>query len=122
MYLEEFAMTLENSNRPWGSYSVLHHDRKSKVKIITVQPSQSLSLQYHNKRSEHWFIVSGVGIFHLDGKDYSASPGDSFDIPLRGQHTISNTGKEPLVFIEVQTGEEFNEDDIVRISDIYGRA
>lgn len=108
-------------NRPWGSYSVLHHDKNMKVKMITVKPKQSLSLQYHFKRAEHWFIVSGSGIFHLDGTDYPAEPGNSFDIPVEGKHTISNTGDTPLVFVEVQTGEAFEEDDIVRISDMYGR-
>jgi mannose-6-phosphate isomerase len=47
--------------------------------------------------------------------------GESIDIPLQGAHRIANEGTKDLVFIEVQHGTYFGEDDIVRIEDDYGR-
>ena len=107
--------------RPWGSYLVLNENQYSKVKIITVTPKGKLSLQYHTKRSEHWYIVRGTGKFTLGNTQTMISAGDSVDIPLGEKHRIENTGDEDLIFVEVQTGESFEETDIIRIDDDYGR-
>ena len=114
---------MENSDdcRPWGYYRVLADETDHKVKRITVQPGKRLSLQRHNKRSEHWYIVSGEGIVTLDNKDLTLSVGDSIDIPRYSIHRMFNKSKNDVVFIEVQRGEYFGEDDIERLEDDYGR-
>jgi len=109
--------------RPWGFYEVLSEDMPDhKVKRITVWPGKRLSLQYHRKRREHWVVVAGHGLVTVDGKQLKLSPSESIDIPLRAQHRIENIGDGPLVFIEVQQGEYFGEDDIVRLEDDFGRS
>jgi mannose-6-phosphate isomerase len=120
-------MAMENDkreeHRPWGYYEVLSQDKKDhKVKRITVWPGKRLSLQYHQKRSEHWVVVSGRGLVSLDGKQVKLAENEAIDIPLGAQHRIENIGDEPLVFIEVQQGEYFGEDDIVRLEDDFGRS
>lgn len=111
----------EVGNRPWGSYKVLAEEPKTKVKIITVKPNGKLSLQYHHHRQEHWYVIQGVGKFTLDKTQKVLIAGDHVDIPLKAQHRIENIGIEDLIFVEVQTGESFDENDIVRVEDDYGR-
>jgi len=114
---------MEASERPWGSYEVLSDAQDHKVKRITVQPGKRLSYQRHSRRAEHWFFVSGEGVFVLDGLESPVKPGEAVDIGLGCAHRIENTSAaEPLVFIEVQHGTYFGEDDIVRLDDDYGRA
>ncbi|HLU42953.1 MAG TPA: phosphomannose isomerase type II C-terminal cupin domain [Microthrixaceae bacterium] len=114
---------LERSDRPWGSYTVLSDEADHKVKRIVVHPGRRLSYQRHSQRSEHWFIVSGSGNFVLDDATKPVGPGDAVDIPRGSAHRIENThASEPLVFIEVQHGTYFGEDDIERLEDDYGRA
>jgi mannose-6-phosphate isomerase len=113
----------EFSVRPWGSYTVLDDDATDfKVKQLTVTPGKRLSYQVHAKRSEHWFFVSGKALVTLDGVEYNLGPGQSIDIPVGTAHRCANEGSEPVVFIEVQTGTYFGEDDIVRLDDDFGRA
>jgi mannose-6-phosphate isomerase len=113
---------LEHDERPWGSYTVLEDAADHKVKRIEVLPGKRLSYQKHAKRSEHWFVVQGSGLVTLDGVDVAVQTGQAIDIPLGAAHRIANAGDEPLVFIEVQHGESFDEDDIVRLEDDFGRA
>jgi mannose-6-phosphate isomerase len=112
----------EYSERPWGNYTVLDDDAPDhKVKRIVVHPRKRLSYQRHAKRAEHWFIVSGTATVTLDGVVTELRPGDSIDIPLESAHRIANEGDVDVVFIEVQHGTYFGEDDIVRLEDDYGR-
>ena len=92
-----------------------------KVKRITVLPGQRLSYQKHFKRQEHWIIVEGQALVTLDGRDIALKTGEYIDIPMESAHRIANPGSVPLVFIEVQRGSYFGEDDIVRLQDDYGR-
>jgi mannose-6-phosphate isomerase-like protein (cupin superfamily) len=107
--------------RPWGTYQILLEDDNCKVKKITVQPGQKLSLQSHEKRNEFWSIVEGEGEITLDEDISPTSKGMMYYIPVKTIHRVENTGNKPLVFIEIQTGEYFGEDDIKRYEDIYGR-
>ena len=109
-------------HRPWGYYEVLADEPDHKVKRIVVYPRKRLSLQKHNKRSEHWFVLSGQGIVTLDGERLNKKGGESVNIPCGSSHRIENTGTVDLKFIEVQTGEYFGEDDIERLEDDYGRS
>ena len=112
---------IEHDDRPWGSYDVLSEDPDCKVKRITVTPGCRLSYQRHAQRSEHWFIVTGTGVITLDGVDKPMQAGDAVDIPVGTAHRMTNTGRDRLVFIEVQHGTYFGEDDIERLEDDYGR-
>lgn len=108
--------------RPWGAFEVLSDAADAKVKRMTVEPGQRLSYQRHAHRAEHWFVVAGTGVVTLDGTSRPVGPLDAVDVPVGTAHRIENTGATPLVFVEVQTGTSFAEDDIERLSDDYGRA
>lgn len=108
--------------RPWGNYTVLHTDETCQVKRLVVNPGKRISLQSHDFRAEHWFIVSGEGVAELDGEEIEVGPGDSIDVPIGSRHRISCEMANPLVFVEVQTGLSFFEDDIMRFEDDFGRS
>jgi mannose-6-phosphate isomerase-like protein (cupin superfamily) len=107
--------------RPWGEFTVLQTEGAFQIKKLVINPGKRISLQSHEFRAEHWFIVSGQGSAELDGNEIEVGPGDSIDVPIGAKHRISCSKTEPLVFIEVQTGSSFAEDDIVRYEDDFGR-
>ena len=109
------------SRRPWGSYEVLADELDHKVKRIVVHPGKRLSLQRHKRRSEHWFIVKGEGLVTINGEDRKLVPGDSVDIAMESVHRMANKTDSDVIFIEVQRGDYFGEDDIERFEDDYGR-
>ena len=90
-------------------------------KRIEIDPGQRISNQFHKRRSESWTIVEGNGIVTLDDNEIEIKSGEIIKI-LKGQkHRIENKSKSKLIFIEVQTGDYFGEDDIVRLDDDYNR-
>lgn len=107
--------------RPWGNYTVLLTENSFQVKKLVVEEGKRLSLQSHEFRAEHWFVVSGIGVAELDGVEINLSPGQSIDIPIGSKHRITCTSGKQLVFIEIQTGFSFEESDIVRYEDDFGR-
>lgn len=107
--------------RPWGRFEVLADEPAFKTKRITVDSGAQLSYQMHNHRHEHWVIISGQGQVVLNEKTIDLKPGESIHIPAGSKHRIRNPGSEPLIFIEVQTGTYFGEDDIIRYKDDYNR-
>jgi mannose-6-phosphate isomerase-like protein (cupin superfamily) len=109
------------SERPWGYYEVLLEDAEHKVKRIVVYPGSCLSLQKHRHRDEHWLIVSGEAVFTLNTDELILVKGQSIDIPRGALHRVRNTGQTDLVIVEVQTGDYFDENDIERVEDDYGR-
>lgn len=115
-------MSLERSERPWGSYEVLLETSTHKIKTITVKSGARLSLQRHQKRAEHWFIVSGNALVTVGENKFEKRANSSVDIEIGQLHRIENIGSMDLVFIEVQTGTYFGEDDIERVEDDFGRA
>ena len=108
-------------NRPWGKFYVLQETSDYKIKRIEVNSGQRLSYQYHNKRSEVWTIIEGEGNICLNGKYKKYKKNDTILIPQGMKHRIENTGVHKIVFIEIQTGEYFGEDDIIRLEDDYNR-
>ena len=108
--------------RPWGRYTVVDHGPTHKVKRIVVSPGRRLSYQVHGRRAEHWFVIEGSGRATLDGVAVDVRLGTTIDVPLGVAHRIENSGDIDLVFIEVQHGDYFGEDDIVRLEDDFGRA
>ncbi|MBI5814546.1 MAG: phosphomannose isomerase type II C-terminal cupin domain [Nitrospinae bacterium] len=111
----------KEGDRPWGHYEVLLDTDTHKVKRIIVQPGKRISLQKHTRRSEHWVVVNGEAKVTLDGRTVYLQPHHSIDIPCQAVHRIECVGNEPLVFVEVQMGDYFGEDDIIRIDDDFGR-
>ena len=114
-------ITIESEERPWGRFFVLHDEPNYKIKRIEVDPGGRLSYQYHSRRSEAWTIVEGVGSITLDGKIKDYTEGETDLITQGIKHRIENKATKKIVFIEVQTGSYFGEDDIVRIEDDYNR-
>jgi mannose-6-phosphate isomerase len=108
--------------RPWGTYTILDEGPTYKVKRIEVFPGSRLSYQKHFRRSEHWMTVTGHARVVLNDQEILLEPGGTIDIPTGASHRVENPGIDPLVFIEIQRGDYFGEDDIVRIQDDYGRA
>lgn len=115
-------MTDTDSHRPWGFYENLAGGTDHKVKRITVYPGKRLSLQSHGRRAEHWYIVDGEALFTLNEKVMRVQAGEAVDIARGDRHRIENAGTANLVFIEIQTGDYFGEDDIIRYEDDFGRA
>jgi mannose-6-phosphate isomerase len=113
---------VERERRPWGSYTVLDEADSHKVKRLVVEPGRRLSYQRHAHRAEHWFVVAGTAVVTLDGTEQRLAPGDAIDIAQGAAHRIENVGPEDLVFVEVQHGTSFEEDDIERLDDDFGRA
>lgn len=115
-------MINEYDQRPWGNYTVLDEGEGFKVKRIEVLPQKRLSYQSHKRRAEHWYIVSGTAKVTLNDCEILVPANKSIDIPLGAKHRVENAQNEPLVFIEVQTGDYFGEDDIERFEDDFGRS
>jgi mannose-6-phosphate isomerase-like protein (cupin superfamily) len=110
-------------NRPWGYYQNLHGGDNSgfKVKKIIVNKDSRLSLQSHEKRSEHWVIIQGKADVQVSNEIFSVSKGIHIYIPSKCLHRLTNTGDEELILIETQIGSYLGEDDIKRYDDDYGR-
>lgn len=109
-------------SRPWGYYVILDEAGYGKTKRIHVDPKQRLSYQSHEKRNEIWIVQQGIGKVTLNDEVQEIKPGSVIGIPIGCKHRVENTHDlVPLVFIEVQSGVYYGEDDIVRYDDDYGR-
>ena len=122
LYTRLIRLTAREDHRPWGSYYVYADRPDHKVKRIVVLPKKRLSLQLHHHRQEHWLVVEGRAIVTRNDERIEAGPGEAVDLPREARHRVENPGDTPLVFIEVQLGDYFGEDDIVRFEDDFGRA
>jgi mannose-1-phosphate guanylyltransferase/mannose-6-phosphate isomerase len=109
-------------HRPWGNYRTVDAGERFQVKRITVKPGGKLSLQKHYHRAEHWVVVRGTAIVQRGEERMIVRENESVYIPIGTEHRLENPGKLPLQLIEVQSGPYLGEDDIVRVSDNYGRA
>lgn len=115
--------------RPWGQYEILTEFAVNEpgfsdvcVKKMTIKPGQRVSYQSHKLRNEHWFFVQGVGTVIINDKEIPVKVGSFVDIKIGDKHRVINSGKDKdLIFIESQTG-HYDEEDIERFSDEYGRA
>jgi mannose-6-phosphate isomerase len=106
---------------PWGHYKIILECPFTKVKTIVVHPNEKLSYQYHLHRKEIWTIVQGAAKVKVNNVSYIKKVGDVIKIEKEERHQIENIGEKNLIFIEVQLGESFEEQDIVRLEDKYGR-
>jgi mannose-6-phosphate isomerase-like protein (cupin superfamily) len=109
--------------RPWGWYKNVEGDDYNgfKIKRIAVYPGKRLSLQSHNRRSEHWTIVKGTAKVQLNEDSVFLNKDQSIYIPIKALHRIENVGEDLLEFTETQIGDYLGEDDIVRYEDDFGR-
>jgi len=107
--------------RPWGVYDSIDQGERYQVKRITVNPGAKLSVQMHHHRAEHWVVVSGTAKVTNGETSYLVAENESTYIPVGQVHALENPGKIPLELIEVQSGSYLGEDDIVRLTDRYGR-
>jgi len=110
-----------SEQRPWGEelWLTRDHEAPAMVKIITVKLGESLSLQFHRHRDEFWLVLSGDGTAEVDKQSLKLEPGDTCFIPRETRHRVSG-GVSELVFLELAFG-DFDENDIVRLEDKYGR-
>ncbi len=124
-YLNVYQRILDSrkkeDRRPWGYYQVLSDAGDHKVKRIVVYPHRRLSLQRHRRRAEHWYVVSGTARVTLNADEIFLNAGEAINIGVGSLHRVCNPGDDPLVFIEVQIGDYFGEDDIERFEDDFGR-
>ena len=111
----------KNEYRPWGSFHILSVSEKFQIKKIIVNPGHKLSVQKHFKRSEHWIVISGKAKVQKGKNFYELGPDNHIFIKKEEVHSLENETSVPLEIIEIQTGNYFGEDDIVRLEDIYGR-
>ena len=109
-------------HRPWGHYRSVDAGDRFQVKRITVKPGAKLSLQKHYHRAEHWVVVHGTAMVQRGEERMLVRENEFVYIPIGTEHRLENPGKLPLQLIEVQSGPYLGEDDIVRVSDSYGRA
>jgi mannose-6-phosphate isomerase len=107
--------------RPWGSFQVIRDEENFKAKILEINPGGRLSKQYHFHREETWVIASGIALVLVGSSTSTMMPGDVVKIGKREIHRVENPGDELLVIMELQQGDYFGEDDIVRIEDDYDR-
>lgn len=121
--LDESILNQDAYQRPWGFYKTLALSDDFQSKIISVRPQERLSLQSHNHREEHWIVAYGVGTVQIDDTVTEVHRGSSVHIPIGAKHRLTNTDpQKSLIVLEVQIGDYFGEDDIIRYEDTYGRA
>jgi len=109
----------EKKERPWGTFETFAKNEHVTVKLLTVRAGEQLSVQYHNARNEYWRILAGNGEVFLGTEWRACSSGDEFVIAVGQQHSI-RAGVADMVVLEIARG-KFDEKDIVRVSDKYGR-
>jgi mannose-1-phosphate guanylyltransferase/mannose-6-phosphate isomerase len=107
--------------RPWGYYQTVDLGERYQVKRIVVNPGAKLSLQKHERRSEHWVVVRGTAEVIVDGDTRNLYENESAYIPIGSVHRLANWEQTPLELIEVQVGGYLGEDDIIRLEDVYHR-
>ena len=111
---------IHEEERPWGKFRRFTHSQLSTVKIITVKPGEVLSLQYHHHRDELWVVLDSGLRVTLDDRVWDPQPYEEIFIPQGARHRIAGVGDGPSRWLEISFG-EFDEGDIVRLEDHYGR-
>lgn len=106
--------------KPWGAFERFTHNQESTVKILTVNPGGVLSNQYHFRRDELWMILDAGARVDLGTVAIYPEPGETIFIPNQTPHRLSAVGDGPVRVMEISFG-DFDEEDIVRIDDVYGR-
>lgn len=111
---------VRQEERPWGEFLVIHEDENYWLKILRLNPGASLSLQYHEHRKEMWIATKPGLRAIINGATLDLLPGHVYTVPPKVLHRITNPTDKVLSVIETAEG-AVSEDDIVRVSDKYGR-
>lgn len=120
--LDDSLLEHEIYNRPWGFYKTTFINDYSQSKIIKVNPKGVLSLQEHKRREEYWVVINGIGKVTVGESVKKVESGNFVYIPKGCKHRLENISEtEMLMIAEVQLGDYFGEDDIIRYEDVYGR-
>lgn len=106
--------------RPWGKFEQFTHNEATTVKLHSINPNSSMSLQYHNHRDEFWRIISGQPILTIGEKKINAKPGEEFMVVKKELHQIE-TKDDAAQILEIAYDNNFDEKDIIRLEDKYGR-
>ncbi len=115
----ENILKIYQEKRPWGFFRRFTDNVSSTVKILVVKPNEELSLQSHKKRKEFWRVIGGSGIFKIDDQEHLVKINDEQSISIGTKHQIK-AGNDGIEVLEISLG-EFDENDIVRYEDKYGR-
>lgn len=115
----ENQLKIYQEEKPWGNFRQFTHDTPSTIKIITVNANEEISLQSHASRAEFWRVVSGNGVFEVDDKNYPVTVGDEQYVSVGVKHRIK-AGADGIAVLEISLG-KFDEGDIIRYEDKYGR-
>jgi mannose-1-phosphate guanylyltransferase len=107
--------------RPWGDYHIIAKNTGYQIKEIKVSQGSKLSLQKHKNRSEFWQIIKGESKITIESNEHYLKEKEHIYIPKNTVHRIENIGKEEVIFIEIQLGDDLKEEDIIRLEDDYGR-
>jgi mannose-6-phosphate isomerase-like protein (cupin superfamily) len=108
-----------SESRVWGKFETYYESKESKVKRLIIEPSKSISMQYHSRRAEFWFVESGVGKIYTLVNDQEVfqrllNKHEYYRVDVGKWHRLENIGNSDLEIIEIQYGEECTEEDIVR--------
>jgi len=112
-------MNISYDKRPWGDEEILTMNEQTSVKVLTVNPGQRCSLQYHEHRKEFWKVIEGNLRVVVNNEEKEAKLGDEFEIEPKMTHRLIGTDA-PAKVLEISFG-NFDENDIVRLQDDYGR-
>jgi mannose-6-phosphate isomerase-like protein (cupin superfamily) len=105
--------------RPWGEFRQFTAGEPSTVKLIFVKAGEALSRQRHKLRTEHWVVVAGRPEVTVGSEIRMAEPGDEFTILPETEHRLAASAEDAIV-LEIAIG-SFDENDIERLEDRYGR-
>jgi mannose-6-phosphate isomerase-like protein (cupin superfamily) len=108
-------------HKPWGYYNTLINNKEFLVKKIVIFPKQSISLQIHNFRSEHWIVLEGTATILINKNKITLKKSESTYVPQKTEHKVTNNTDKPLIILETQLGKKLSENDIIRIEDQYNR-
>ncbi|MDH4195959.1 MAG: phosphomannose isomerase type II C-terminal cupin domain [Candidatus Aminicenantes bacterium] len=117
---QEYRDAITEDHRPWGKFRRYPHERAAGIKIITVSPGGTLSLQYHRRRSEFWVVLDPGLEVTVGQKTWRPAVGDEVFVPREAVHRLRGVGDRPARVMEIWLGPS-EESDIVRVEDVYGR-
>ena len=109
----------EKEVRPWGNFERFTLNEQTTVKIVTVNPGEAISLQTHANRDEFWRVIEGGGTIRINDTEHAAKVGESYFSKRGSLHRVEG-GPAGLMFLEIAFG-TFDEHDITRLEDKYGR-
>ncbi|MBN1938965.1 MAG: phosphomannose isomerase type II C-terminal cupin domain [Candidatus Aminicenantes bacterium] len=116
----DFRSRIVEDHRPWGKFRAFPHEQAGSIKIITVEPGGSLSLQYHNRRAEFWIALDEGLEVTVEDRVWRPAPNEEIYIPRAARHRLRGIGTGPARVMEIWLGNS-DETDIVRLEDTYGR-